>query len=79
MREQYMSDERLKYVVDMANQIALNLIHGKEEQQCVVEISHHINRFWAPSMRAQLAEAATNVNYQLEDMVLLALKQIKND
>jgi formate dehydrogenase subunit delta len=74
-----MSDDRLKYVVDMANQIALNLLHGKEQQQCVTEISHHINRFWAPSMRAQLAEAASNENYQLEDMVILALKEIKND
>jgi formate dehydrogenase subunit delta len=74
-----MSDDRLKYVVDMANQIAVNLLHGKEQQQCVTEISHHINRFWAPSMRAQLAEAANNENYQLEAMVILALKQIKND
>jgi formate dehydrogenase subunit delta len=74
-----MSDDRLKYVVDMANQIAVNLLHGKEKQQCVTEISHHINRFWAPSMRAQLAEAANNENYQLEAMVILALKQIKND
>lgn len=72
-----MSDDRLKYVVDMANQIALNLLHGKEQQQCVIEISHHINRFWAPSMRAQLAEAANNDSYQLEDMVILALKKIK--
>ncbi|PCI54229.1 MAG: formate dehydrogenase [Gammaproteobacteria bacterium] len=74
-----MSEDRLKYVVDMANQIALNLLHGKEQQQCVTEISHHINRFWAPSMRSQLAEAANNDNYQLEEMVILALKQIKND
>jgi chemotaxis regulatin CheY-phosphate phosphatase CheZ len=74
-----MSDDRLKYVVDMANQIALNLLHGKEQQQCVTDISHHINRFWAPSMRAQLAEAANNDNYQHEAMVTLALKQIKND
>jgi hypothetical protein len=74
-----MSDDRLKYVVDMANQIALNLLHGKEQQQCVTDISHHINRFWAPSMRAQLAEAANNDNYQLQAMVILALKQIKND
>ncbi|KGK00322.1 formate dehydrogenase subunit delta [Thalassotalea sp. ND16A] len=72
-----MSDDRLKYVVDMANQIALNLLHGKEQQQCVTEISHHINRFWAPSMRAQLAEAANNDNYQLEGMVILALREIK--
>ncbi|WOH37397.1 formate dehydrogenase subunit delta [Thalassotalea fonticola] len=74
-----MSDDRLKYVVDMANQIALNLLHGKEQQQCVIEISHHINRFWAPSMRAQLAEAANHDNYQLDDMVILALREIKND
>jgi formate dehydrogenase subunit delta len=72
-----MSDDRLKYVVDMANQIAVNLLHGKEEQQCVAEISYHINRFWAPSMRSQLAEAANNNNYQLEAMVILALEKIK--
>lgn len=72
-----MSDDRLKYVVDMANQIAVNLLHGKEEQQCVAEVSHHINRFWALSMRNQLAEAANNDNYQLEKMVTLALKKIK--
>ena len=73
-----MSDDRLKYVVDMANQIAVNLLHGKEEQQCVSEISHHINRFWAPSMRAQLVAASTSANYQLDAMVILALKDIKN-
>ena len=71
-----MSEQRLKYVVDMANQIAVNLLHGKEEQQCVVEISYHINRFWAPSMRNQLAEAANNGHYQLEAMVILALEEI---
>jgi formate dehydrogenase subunit delta len=73
-----MSDDRLKYVVDMANQIAINLLHGKEEEQCIAEISHHINRFWALSMRDQLAEAANNNNYQLEKVVVLALKKIKN-
>jgi len=72
-----MSDDKLKYVVDMANQIAVNLLHGKEEQQCVTDVSFHINRFWAPSMRSQLAEAANNNNYQLESIVILALKEIK--
>jgi chemotaxis regulatin CheY-phosphate phosphatase CheZ len=56
-----MSDDRLKYVVDMANQIAVNLIHGKEQQQCVTDISHHINRFWAPSMRAHLQKRQTMI------------------
>jgi len=72
-----MSDDRLEYVVDMANQIALNLLPGKSPEQCVVEISHHINRFWAPSLREQLAEAVSSNNYQLEAMVLLAMKAIK--
>ncbi|NRA69398.1 MAG: formate dehydrogenase subunit delta [Gammaproteobacteria bacterium] len=73
-----MSQDRLQYVVGMANQIAVNLLHGKQQTQCVNEISHHINRFWAPSMRAQLFEAADNENYQLEALVILALKQINN-
>jgi len=73
-----MSQQRLNYVVDMANQIAVNLRHGKDEQQCISEISHHINRFWAPSMRAQLKDAADDGSYQLQAMVLLALKEIKH-
>ena len=60
----------------MANQIAINLAHGKEQQQCIIEIASHIQKFWAPSMRQQLFEAIELDTFEIEPLVKQAAKQL---
>lgn len=51
-----MSAHQVQQLVKMANQIAMNLGGGRNEQQAAVETGEHITRFWTPAMRAQLLE-----------------------
>ena len=70
-----MSDKFI-YIVDMANQIAINLAHGKERQQCILEITSHIQRFWAPSMRQDLIAAIELKQYDIEPLVAIAVTNL---
>ena len=71
-----MSDNPSTNVVEMANQIAINLSHGKAQSQCVIDIASHIHRFWAPSMRQQLITAVAQGELQIHDLVLIAVTQL---
>lgn len=51
-----MSAHQLQQLVKMANQIALNLGGGRNEQQAALKTAEHIRHFWTPAMRAQLLE-----------------------
>lgn len=51
-----MSAHQIQQLVKMANQIALNLSGGRNEQQAAVKTGEHIIQFWTPAMRAQLLE-----------------------
>jgi formate dehydrogenase subunit delta len=42
-------------LVRMANQIAANVAHHPQDQ-AIAEVEAHLRAFWAPSMRARLAE-----------------------
>jgi len=71
-----MSDNALQPIVFMANQIAINLAHGKEQEQCIIEITSHIQRFWAPSMRQQLQEAIELGEFEIEPLVKVAAAKL---
>jgi formate dehydrogenase subunit delta len=73
-----MSNNRLQPIVLMANQIAINLAHGKEQEQCILDITSHIQRFWAPSMRKQLLEAIELGEFEIEPLVKRAASQLTN-
>ena len=62
----------------MANQIAINLAYGRTEDQCVIDIASHIQRFWAPSMRQQLISATTQEEHQIHKLVLLAVTKLSD-
>ena len=51
-----MSATQIDHLVKMANQIALNLAAGKDEEAVAKATGEHITRFWTPAMRAQLRE-----------------------
>ena len=71
-----MTDDSASHLVEMANQIAVNLAHGKEHDQCITDIASHIQRFWAPSMRQQLLVIIDQRNHQIHDLVVQAAKQL---
>lgn len=71
-----MTDDSASHLVEMANQIAVNLAHGKEQDQCITDIASHIQRFWAPSMRQQLLATIDQDDHQIHDFVIKAAKQI---
>ncbi|NQY64424.1 MAG: formate dehydrogenase subunit delta [Alteromonadaceae bacterium] len=71
-----MSDNPSTNVVEMANQIAINLSHGKTQNQCVIDITSHIQRFWAPSMRQQLIKAVAEGELEIHELVAIAITQL---
>jgi formate dehydrogenase subunit delta len=62
----------------MANQIALNLAHGREQLECINEIAKHIQRFWAPSMRVQLIALVAQNDPQINQQVNIAITQLSD-
>ena len=48
------------HLAKMANQIARNQAQIGEPEATAERVADHMRRFWAPSMRAELAEAAAN-------------------
>ena len=71
-----MTDDSTSHLIEMANQIAVNLAHGKEQNQCITDIASHIQRFWAPSMRQQLLAAINQGDHQIHELVVEAAKQL---
>ena len=71
-----MTDDSTSHLIEMANQIAVNLAHGKEQNQCITDIASHIQRFWAPSMRQQLLAAIDQGDHQIHELVVAAAKQL---
>ena len=62
------------HLVSMANDIAVNLsFHADADEK----IADHINRFWAPRMRALLLEYAAGGGQDLSDALLPALNKVK--
>lgn len=62
------------HLVSMANDIAVNLsFHADADEK----IADHINRFWAPRMRALLLEYAADGKQDLSDALLPALSKLR--
>jgi len=73
-----MSDSTTLNLIEMANQIALNLRHGREELECISEIARHIQRFWAPSMRVQLIALVAQHDPQINSLVNAAVSHLSD-
>ncbi len=51
-----MTAKQIDHLVKMAEQIALNLGAGRDDQAAAEHCAEHIQRFWTPAMRRQLRE-----------------------
>jgi len=71
-----MSHDKMHKLVMMANQIAKGFrIEG--EARAVPQIRTHIEKFWDPLMRSQMAAHVSAGGEGLDPLALEALKQIK--
>ena len=68
------TNSEITHLVSMANDIAANLsFHSDADER----IADHINRFWAPRMRALLLEYASAGGQDLSEAMLPALAKLK--
>ena len=74
MTEKATGDRELAHLVSMANDIAANLGRHPDAAD---RIADHINRFWAPRMRAKLLEYARENGRELTEAMKPALKKLK--
>jgi formate dehydrogenase subunit delta len=73
-----MSQSNTSHLIEMANQITLNLSHGREQIECINEIAKHIQRFWALSMRVQLIALVAQDVPQIHKRVKIAVTQLSD-
>ena len=68
------------HLTKMANQIARNQAQIGDTACTAERVADHLQRFWAPSMREELAEAAANDEAgQVNAVVKTALSLLKSD
>ena len=60
-------------LVRMANQIALNMASWGDETVAAAKTADHLQRFWTPAMRAQLADYCREDDAGLSPVVKRAL------
>jgi formate dehydrogenase subunit delta len=63
-------------LVRMVNQIAANVSYQPADAAAAA-VANHLNRFWAPSMRAQLLAFVASGGAGLDDLALQAITQVR--
>lgn len=69
-----MNDCRMKRLIGMANQIALNMASWGDETVAAGKTADHLQRFWTPAMRVQLADYCREDGTGLSTVVKRALE-----
>jgi formate dehydrogenase subunit delta len=68
-----MSQNELRHLVSMANQIAANMMTGVDEDEAAAKVAHHIKMFWSPSMRKKICDNKESVEGELAPVASKAL------
>jgi formate dehydrogenase subunit delta len=63
-------------LVRMVNQIAANVSYQPADE-AAASVANHLNRFWAPSMRAQLLAYVASGGAGLDDLALQAITGVR--
>lgn len=72
-----MSDQFDDKLVRMANQIARNLATDADTEEVATRVCDHINRFWSPLMKQEIARHLLNHGGQgLEPATLRAVEKL---
>jgi len=71
-----MSATELDHLIKMANQIADNIAIGDADALTAPQVAHHINLFWARSMKEQIIEYAATDGERLNAVAKIAVSQL---
>jgi formate dehydrogenase subunit delta len=63
-------------LVRMANQIAANFEYGADKEKAAAGVADHLQRFWTPSMRAQIIEGCRADTIDLSELAKLAVAKL---
>ncbi|PID49036.1 MAG: formate dehydrogenase [Proteobacteria bacterium] len=72
-----MSASQLPHLIKMLNQIALNNTYKDNYEQAAAKVASHVQRFWAPSMKAEIIRYANADGAELSEIARLALGKMK--
>ncbi|WP_421858969.1 formate dehydrogenase subunit delta [Marinobacter salarius] len=71
-----MSDQQLRNLIKMINQISDNNLHHGDESEAAEVVATHIRKFWARSMKQQINDYATSDGAELNAVSRLAVKRL---
>ena len=74
-----MTARQIDHLVRMANQIALNFAAWGDEDVAVAKSGEHLEKFWTPAMRQQLAEYRQSGGEGLSPVICRALASKHGD
>lgn len=64
------------HLVHMVNQIAANLGGGRNEEEAVASICHHLETFWARPMKRRLIACLEEENIELVPLARNAIRKL---
>ena len=71
-----MSDQQLRNLIKMINQISDNNLHHGDEVEAAEVVATHIRKFWARSMKQQISAYATSDGAELNAVSRLAVERL---
>lgn len=72
-----MSRTQLQGLIEMANQIAANIKPGcPDDESAADKVANHLRKFWARSMKQQIAEYAQQDGSELSAVTRLAVQRL---
>jgi formate dehydrogenase subunit delta len=71
-----MSESKLQRLVDMINQIALNMSANGGEQMVADQVAQHLEKFWAPPMKALITQQPLGVDIGLTPIAQIAVQSL---
>jgi formate dehydrogenase subunit delta len=71
-----MSDSKLQRLVSQVNQIALNMSANGSEEMVADQVAQHLEKFWAPPMKALIAEQPVGADIGLTSIGQMAVRDL---
>lgn len=71
-----MSESKLQRLVSQVNQIALNMRANGSEEMVADQVAQHLEKFWAPPMKALITEQSAVAEIGLTTIGQLAIQQL---
>lgn len=72
-----MKDSEINHLIKMLNQIAANLARGEDDETDIAKVADHLQRFWSPGMRTELANYVEQNPEALPRVCELAILKVK--